>query len=483
MSAQPYPDEQTWWPIFDAECAKRYAQVGRVYPDPADPACLTWGRRTAYDICGGMTKEAAMAKHLAELDAALGLTPPQTETNRPLVGPVRIENKMFRDDTGWRRILFCSWFPALRILRDNPAEFERQINAIAAANYQGIRVFLAVGGWSDYWDGREVAPVTFTKWFYSPQTGFMRPASLGARIEAWPEYDDLLRYLLRACKARKLRLHVTTGDMQIICPDATGMQAELELHRRFARICAEEGGTDVIAVAEATNEFSINRYGSDSPQSIEQMGKILDIWSQAIPGVLTMQGAIPANEEVASLNKACTHGPVCAVHVTRQPVATCIKHTFGLVYFEGNYRGYPKPFWEGEPAGPGQDSYDRVDDPGSLIAIYAEHGLTGQASVRFQGAAVRSRQPLESEWGFTELPALFAEHIPEDICTWSHGSDGRGGIEYWWKGDQFLTASYVDWNTAPPRPVASWTVYDGNVTHGTGTPPRVTGLIVGRFGG
>ncbi len=436
-----------------------------VYEDPQGPQAGTpiWASSTGVFVIG---------------ECVVTPPPPYTETNRPLIGPLRIQDKMFRDDSGWRRVLFCSWFPALRILRDNPAEFERQINAIAAANYQGIRVFLAVGGWSDYWDGREVAPVGFQKWFYSGQTGFMRPASLGAWIDAWADYDDLLRDLLRACKVRKLRLHVTTGDMQIICPDPNH---EIDLHRRFARICGEEGGLEVIAVAEATNEFPFNRYGSDGPDSITQMGRILDVWTAAIPGVLTMQGAIPANEKVASLNKASTYGPLCAVHVTRQPVATCLKHTFGLVYFEGNYRGYPKPFWEGEPAGPGQDSYDRVDDPASLIGIYAYHGLTGQASVRFQGAAVRFHQPLESEWGFTELPALLAAHLPEDVALWDHGSNQRGGIEYWWKGNNFRTVSYVDWDTAPPRPVASWTVYDGSVVSGTGTPPRCTGMIVGIF--
>lgn len=482
MSAQPYPDETLvtgWWPsVFDVEVGKRYAEAKRPYPD--GPGAFRWAARTAYDIAGGLTKEASLAKHLLELEAELGINQPQPghPTNRPLSGPLRIQDKLFRDDSGWRRVLFCSWFPALRILRDNPAEFERQINAIAAANYQGIRIFLAVGGWMPYWDGREVVPVRFQKAHFDPAAGHLRPVFDGPWMEAWPDYDDLLRTLLRACRARKLRLHVTCGDMQIICPDPNH---EIDLHRRFARICGEEGGTDVIAVAEVTNEFPLNRFGGDSAQSLGQMGHVIDVWQAAIPGVLTMQGAIPQNEEVASLQNASTHGLVCAVHVTRSPVPMCLKRTFGLVYFEGNYRGFPKPFWEGEPAGPGEDSFQRLDDPASLIALYAYHGLTGQASNQFSGPAVRAFVSLESVWGFTELPALFAQHLPEDVATWDHGSNGRGGIEYWWKGNDFRTASFIDWDTAPPRPVASWTIYDGNVHAGTGTPPRTTGLIGGRF--
>lgn len=479
MSQQPYPDEGSWWPeIAYPEFYARYHQVGREWPDVNDPKTFVWPQRTAYDIAAGMPKEASLAKHLRELDIELGINQPQPgqPTNRPLIGPLRVQDKMFRDESGWRRVLFCSWFPALRILRDNTAEFERQLNAIAAANYQGVRVFLAVGGWSDYWDGREVAPIRFQKANFTGN--HLRPEFNGRWIEAWPDYDDLLRTLLRACRSRKLRLHVTTGDMQII--DPIGAQ-ELDLHRRFARICAEEGGTDVIALAECTNEFPLNRYGGDSPQSIEQMGRVLSIWREAIPGVLTAQGAIPQNEEVDALKKASTHGDVCVSHTTRSPFASCLKRTFGLIYFEGQYRGFPKPFKQGEPAGPGADSYARLDDPASLVALYAMHALTGQDSNWFQGAAVRSLQPLESEWGFTEIPALLASVLPEDIAQWSHGSDQHGGIEYWWRDGQFRASLMSEWNPAPPRPIAAWMLYPSMKT-GTGTPPKgITGLLVGTF--
>lgn len=432
-----------------------------IYEDPAGPLAGTpiWASSTGAFIIGDVEPE-----------------PVEPGTSRPLVGPLRVEHKLYRDDTGYRRVLFCSWFPALRILRDNPSEFARQIDAIAAAGYQGIRVFLAVGGWSEFWDGREVVPISFQKWFYTGN--HLRSDRMGARIEAWPDYDDLLRSLLRACRARGLRLHVTTGDMQIICPDG---QREIELHRRFSAICAEEGGLDVIALAEATNEFPLNRSGSDGPDSIAQMGRILDVWRQAIPGVLTAQGAIPQNEEPASLSKASTHGQVCAVHVTRDPVEMAIKRTHALVHFEGNYRAFPKPFWQGEPAGPGIDSYQALNNRGSLIALYAMQALTGQASVWFQGAAVRARMPLESEWGFAELPSILSM-LPEDVALWARETAGRGAIQYWAAGARFATAMWREWDTTPPRPVASWTLYSGdNITHGTGAPPRATGLLVGTF--
>jgi hypothetical protein len=477
MADYPYPDEATTVKAYQKRVHDEYVAVGRTFPDPNDADAFRHFTRYGYS-CRTMPEPQAADKHIRELRAELNPSTqpgPGQPTNRPLVGPLRIQDKLFRDDTGWRRVLFCSWFPALRILRDNSTEFYRQIDAIAAANYQGIRIFLAVGGWMPYWDGKEVVPIRFQKATFDGN--HLRPLFNGPWLDAWPEYDDLLRTLLRACVSRKLRLHVTCGDMQIIDRDGT---QEIPLHQRLSRICAEEGGTHVIGVVEVTNEFPLNRYGGDSPQSLSQMGRVIDVWQSAIPGVLTMQGAIPQNEEIASLDKACTHGSICAVHVTRDPVSKAFKRVFGLIYQEGAYRKYPKAFWEGEHLGPGDDSYQRCDDPASLTGCYAAHAITGQGSVRFQGAAVRFNVPLEHEWGFAELPAILAQFLPEDIATWEHGSDQHGGIEYWWKGNDFRTFTHVDWNNTPPRPIASWTCYPSGQS-GTGTPPSLTGLLVGTF--
>jgi hypothetical protein len=71
-TGQPYPDEQTWWPqVFEPAVGACYAQAGKAYPD--NPAAFRWAARTAYDIATGLTKEASLAKHLAELRHALGL--------------------------------------------------------------------------------------------------------------------------------------------------------------------------------------------------------------------------------------------------------------------------------------------------------------------------------------------------------------------------------------------------------------------------
>lgn len=403
--------------------------------------------------------------------------PAFVSTNRPLIGPLRSQDKLLRDDSGWRRVFFASWFTALRTLRDNPTEFYRQIDALAGANYQGARVFLAVGGWSDFWDNHEVIPIAFQKWFYTGN--LMRSDRLGAQLAAWSDYDDLFRALLREFKKRNLRLDLTVGDMQIIV--GNDQAKELELHRRLSRIAAEEGGLDVIALVEGTNEFPINRYGGDSDGSIEQLGRVLEVWRQAIPGVLTTEGAV-ISEDPERLYAGARHGQVAAVHISRDPIELHLKRSFGVTRWEGDWRHFPLAFWETEPAGPGRDSFAAQNDPANLTAVYAQHALLGHGSNYFNGPAVRGDGPLESTWGFKELPKILAQ-LPEDVAMWDHDSDRRGGIEYFFRGNQFATATIKLWSTAPPRPVAEWTLYAGdNVTHGTGNPPaHVTGLLVGRF--
>ena len=410
-------------------------------------------------------------------------------TNRPLVGPLRVQDKLLRDDTGYRRVFFASWFTALRTLRDNPDEFMRQLDVIAAKGYQGYRLFSLVGGWSKYWDGAEVVPVPFTKWFYTGN--HLRTERLGARIDAWPDYDDLLRTLARETRKRGLRLEVTIGDSQIVF--GCDAQSEIRFARRTAAILAQEGGLDLVALVEGTNEFPINRCGGDSDASVEQLGRVLAVWRELIPGVLTTEGAV-ISEEPEKLYLGAKYGQVAAVHVSRDPVEMHLKRSFGIVNFEGNWRVFPVPFWHTEPAGPGDDSYARVDNTAILTAIYAQHALLGNGSTYFNGPAVRGciktagevcleKGPLESTWGFAELPKLLAETLPEDVATWDHASDGRGGVMYWSSGNDFRAVLYETWSAAPPRPIADWTLYAGDhVEHGTGTPPpKKTGLLVGRF--
>lgn len=410
---------------------------------------------------------------------------------RPFNGPLRRASQLLHDDTGYRWAFFCSWFPALRILRDNPAEFYRQLDVIATY-YQGFRAFLFVGGWTDFWDGREVVPpmLRFRKWHWTGNHG--RSDRYGNWVEGWPDYEQLLRTMLRACRERGLRLHLTTGDIQIICTNDRqefDPAKELHFHDWVSRICADEGGPEVVALLETTNEVPINRPGGNTDYAYAQMGRILDLWRRNCPGPLLAQGAA-RSEEPKELLDSGQHGDVTTVHVVRSPFSMCLKRTFGIINWEGDWRHLADIVWQGEPAGPGKDSYAAVNDPKKLTALYGMHKLLGTPSNFFNGPAVRSLEPLESTWGFRELPVLLERVLPEDVALWDRAANTSAqGILYWTRGDQFCTSSLssssdpaASWNPAPPRPIAEWTLYAGDEEHrGTGTPPPFTGVLTGTF--
>ena len=91
--------------------------------------------------------------------------------------------------------------------------------------------------------------------------------------------------------------------------------------------------------------------------------------------------------------------------------------------------------------------------------------------------------PLDSCWGFNELPRLLS-HIPEDISTWGHGPGGG----YWWSdGRRFATLDVENWGTEQRAAIADWTIVTvRDVTKGTGDIPRpapgyMVRLILGMY--
>lgn len=485
---QPYPSEPEWWrKVFDPECAKRYNQVHRPYPD--GPDSLTWSTRTAFDIAAGLTKEASLAKHMRDLDRDLGLLPVVTECVRPFVGPLSVQDKLFRDALGFRRVLGDSSFNLMRMLREHRSLFDQVISDTVTNRYQFSRVFLFVGGWTG-WLGSEVQPPwSYQTWQHSPQTGMLRPAGLGPVMPGWSDWPDLFRQLCREFRSRKLRLHVTTGDVQIICPDPN---QEIAFHDMASKIAAEEGGSDVIAFWEVTNEYPINRVGGNSAASIEQMGRIIATVRRNLPDVLCAEGSC-ISEEPVELYASAKHGQLAAVHVSREwPM--CLKRTLGLVNWEGQWRHFPVPFYHGEPKGMnappydddrGDDMYQPSFDPAEMSALHAMIALTGAGDNYFTGSSVRLNNLNSAVWGYKEIPEMLERELPDEsfAATCKREFAPGGAIMYFTNGKRFATAADKTWDATPPRPVASWRLYRGpDVTEGTGAPPRnFTGALFGDF--
>jgi hypothetical protein len=257
---------------------------------------------------------------------------------------------------------------------------------------------------------------------------------------------------------------------------------ELRIHDQISRVVQEEGGTQVAVMVEGCNEFPINHRGGDSPESIAQLGKCLEIWQRNVPGILAALGAIIDDDRLETSGR---FGNVNALHIDRDPVEKHLKHTFGSVYWEGDWRHLEDAVWYTEPIGPGKDSYQANADPANLVAVYMLHGLLGGGSCFFSGPSVRGTdEEPESVWGFKELPAIARELLPRDVHLWSRKTNtAQHGVMYWYKGKEFRSVVYKTWDPVPPLPVDEWFCHCGTeIKSGKGNPPPgLTGLLYGTF--
>lgn len=383
--------------------------------------------------------------------------PPATDHPDPLVGHLVRMGRSYKDKTGPRTVYFCSFFPALRILRDNPKDFHAELDRIAAAGWLGFRTFWAVGGYT-FWNGREVAPVTWTR-------------KDGVVVKAWPNYKDLLRGLIRACRERHLRLHLTAGDLQYVFSNNPGL--ELEWFKRIASVIRDENAEALIGVFELANEAWQNT--REGHRFHERAQTLLAALRPILPNTPFAISASPGSE--LDIDTWSRGADVVAVHGTRQPWPMAIRRAFNLAY-EGQKFVDHRPLWQGEPTGPDGSHPNEVYRPTQnkhiLFALYCVHLMTGQASVYFNGPAIRYREPLNRAWGFKELPPLFRKHVPEDIGQWPtliHGRrdeapltapswhvDGRGNgperIDQATNGRQVfavVSGGDGDWNVTPRR--------------------------------
>lgn len=385
--------------------------------------------------------------------AALMCGPSSRTTARRLVGPLRIVDNRFVDDSGPRRVFFASYFAALRVLKDRPGEFRREFDAIAAAGYQGVRVFWSVGGYHGFWGGAEVVPVSFTQ-------------DDGTRLEAWPAYDALFVQLLAEAQARGLRLALTTGDVQYLMNDPA---VELAQHQRVAQLVAAHGGATVVSSWEVVNEDFVN-YPVHGDDAWTRMRAVAAAVKAILPDVLVSTTNVNASQEPTEFARAMKGADLVHLHGMRSPGDRAIDRALhGVAWGEGAHAYRPYPVWQMEPASAICDHggcTDPILSHAELIALYGMHQITGQASTFFQGNAVTpTSTPLEAVWGFKELPALFDRYLPEDSSTWEHGYHHPGAALWWWTDRQAATSVAEGWDYTPAVSLREATVIIGETVH------------------
>ncbi len=388
-------------------------------------------------------------------------TGPGSNVAQPLVGQLTIRGRSFADDSGPRRVLGCSFFPAARIYRDNRSRFMAQMDRIAAEGYQVNRIFRQVGGIENGTDPRSV---------------YWRGS--GVHHE-WPDYDEVLVGTLQAHKDRHIKVHLTAGDMGQTFPGGTG---EREFNDRVCHLIRDNGLEDTIAMFEVWNEgWQNNAYGDDPNRAASLAQSIRSI----LPKVLIGFSTPPSGEEPSGMlawSPLSNYCNLLPMHGMRE-FDRGMERAFTLSYWDWEYpsghRNTKRPIWQGEPVGDGTDVYMDIkrQTPHWQAYLFGFHWvfqMCGQAGMYFNGPAVLYKEPrtLQDEWGFTAIPSLVAP-IPEDVGQWpniSHGNkrgttpldarqwstDGRPGVarvDQVWNSHQLVAV--VQGGPGPWRPYAT----------------------------
>lgn len=309
--------------------------------------------------------------------------PPTTQYVAPLQGYVRHQpSASIGDDTGPRSVRFCSYFGALGDLRDRPALFHQNLDLIPG-RWQGARIFwhLASSGWVNA--GRNVSPFD-------------------------PNFDALLLEALSQFSKRGLRVQLTSGDHQFFPPNT-------DRHGLYARIAAlcKRVNDKVVSISEVINEARVNSHEGEDWAFWASLSKD---FQQVYPWGVHGTSDPGDQEEPADLRAASRPPATCTLlHGTRIDYISAIRRAFNV-----KFEGVPELYVvQGEPNAEGTDVYQGWPAGPQHAEVFGLHTmivLTGQVLTFFGDAALYKHIPLDSDWGFSNLPRLWREMaIPEDI--------------------------------------------------------------------
>lgn len=410
MAEYPYPQEPTTVKAYRDRVEAEYLAVGR-FLDPADLKCLVHFTRYGYS-CRSMPEPQAANKHIAELHAELN--PPPPPVGRPIVGQLRVQGQAFADDRGLVLPLLCHFGEAFSAYTRRPEDVGRQLDAISAAGYQGIRFWDVLGYYPD-WRGREITPITFT-------------GKDGVVVQRHPQYYDQLAAFLRACQARGLVVQHSRGDLN------AWTWSQIQQHCALVGDVQRSVGLQTIAFNEACNESWQN--GVPEPERLKAMIDLLNT-----PSVLSGSSAADdgyGGETVEAVDEFTLAIGMDAhvIHGYRNGTSLDrIRH----IYTAGSEALRPRSVvgWQGEPAGPGNGvTVGKEEHPEALCLMAVSSLMTRQGWVYMSGFGVYWNGPIETMPGFYAVPRV-REYLPTDLMTWPtliHGGNT-------WRGMRVLAAS------------------------------------------
>ena len=209
---------------------------------------------------------------------------PDVAIARPLVGPLRVVDKRFHDNTGPRRVFFTSAFPLLRVYHDDPARGDAIIDSIARAGYQGVRVFAYLGMYVNHPDAPE-----YTKDYYH-----------GAEVSLDVAKATIVP-LAKALHARGLRLQLS-GDNHWLVPD----EAIVQHWAALADALHGAGLDETVAYIDVINEYFLGKF--ENEQQVAFSRRVMEtVKSRLSPAPLMSQGSLNS-EAAADLERSSRGG-------------------------------------------------------------------------------------------------------------------------------------------------------------------------------
>jgi hypothetical protein len=319
--------------------------------------------------------------------------PPPVGVVRRIQGYLRQQGRSLADNTGPRIVHGCSDFAALAKFHEDPDTYLRNLD-VTAQWQQYTRLGWRCNGWRFTPRGLDADPLKHAWW------------------------ESALWGVLDAHRARGLKVSISSFDMN----DWTDQQA-LQCFQHTAHICKEFG--DTVWLSAITNEMHGTWRPGESDENVAKARELMRAWTAIYPGGLQALSDPDSRSKAGMKRLGWT---AALIHQFGTPIDTGLRRAFNDMF-----ENYPDvPIDQNEPRGPNGDSGDDVtnpiEDPDHLFALYTMHVLTGQASTYFNGPGAATRAPLDSTWGFKELPQLWRIlEIPEDIgqgrlCAGQHGT-------------------------------------------------------------
>lgn len=300
---------------------------------------------------------------------------------RLLQGAVGVLGRSFCDASGARIVHGCSDFPALAKWHEDPDTYHRNLDTTAQWQ-QYTRLAWRLNGWKFDERGLNVDPYKHNWW------------------------ENALRGVLQAHKDRGVRVSISSFDMNN-WSDAQAMES----FQRTATICRDYG--DTVIFSAVTNEMQGTWYPGETPEHIARGRELMQAWVNIFPGGLQAISDPKDRDETGMKKLAWT---MALIHQFGSPVDLGLRRAFNDMY--ENYPGFPID--QNEPRGPngpgGGDVTASLENPHDIFALYTMHVACGMASTYFNSPGCAEREPLDSTWGFKELPSLWRDlEIPEDI--------------------------------------------------------------------